>query len=310
MLPAGFAASGMGAGALCITCHNTRNGTEPTTGAFANCNPNGNTYLHEDGDPCGDTVNGPASAFSAPHGFAAQGDVFNGRNAYFAGTVGTPHLSKHANVENACVGCHMTVNPDGAHSFKIDSAKKAEVCANCHGNTSGEGLQAEVEDMLTTLSTKMGNKAKADLNTVVSGGGSYYVRAWDPVTDCYSTFCAAGTAHSNVQVNQIASGVQFAEIHGSAGLLITVPNAVTWQPVGSAGNCGAAITATVLQVQLGSVRNTSGACNAAGVNTIPATSVIVKAAWNYFLFEGDQSKGIHNPTFTVDTLWKTIQAVP
>lgn len=307
MLPSGYAAAGVGAGALCITCHNTRNGLKPATGAFASCTPNA-TYLHENGDPCGDTPNGPATAFSAPHAYAAQGDVLMGRNAYFMGPAGSPNLSKHANVEGACVGCHMTLNPDGSHSFKIESAKKAEVCSNCHGATTGEGLQAQVETLEATLAGKLGNRAKMLLNATLPTG--YYIRAWDPVTDCYSTYCASGTVPSNVLITQGASTVEFAEIHGSSGLLITVPNAITWQPVGANGNCGSAITATTLQVQLGSVRNTAGACNAAGTNTIPASDVMIKAAWNYFLFEGDASKGIHNPTFVVNGLWNTIQAVP
>ncbi|MFO0588278.1 MAG: cytochrome c3 family protein [Polyangiaceae bacterium] len=311
MLPAGFQAKGMGAGALCITCHNTRNGTEPTTGTFANCNPNGNTYLHEDGDSCGDTVNGPATGFSAPHSYAAQGDVFNGRNAYFAGAAGTPHLSKHASIEGTCAGCHMEYNPKGPHTFTIEAADKAEVCANCHGATSGEGLQAQVEDLLANLSNKMGNNLSATLNGVVNGGASYYLRAWDPVTDCYSTFCAAGTAPSNVTVSQLASKITFEENHGQIGLILTLPSNVSWQPVNGAGNCGAQISSNVLHVQLGSVRNTlSNTCNSAGALIVPATSPVVKAGWNYFLFEGDSSKGIHNPSFTVDTLWKTIQAVP
>ena len=45
LLPGGFIANGVGRGAQCITCHNSRNG-EPVSGG-------GNPTLHEDGDITG-----------------------------------------------------------------------------------------------------------------------------------------------------------------------------------------------------------------------------------------------------------------
>lgn len=307
ILPAGYAASGMGAGALCMMCHNTRNGIEPTTGSWANCNPVGNTYLHEDGDPCGDHALGPASQYSSPHAYAAQSDVFNGRNAYFVGTAGTPHLSKHANVEEACAGCHMKLNPDGLHAFKIDPAKKAELCANCHGNTSGEGLKAQIESLLAQLETKIGSNIMTALNAIADPGvTSYYVRAWDPVTDCYSSTLATV---SDVPIDQDATDVSITEIHGQQGVIITLPSPVniTW----SDGSCPPGVTpppdgpwSGPVYAQLGSVKDSTNA------NVIPLTSPIIKAGWNYYLIEGDASFGVHNPSFAVDVLWNSIQALP
>ena len=90
----------MGAGAVCISCHNSRNGGyngNAVTGATPTA------YLHEDSDPIGSN---PASAsatasiwarrsprtLGGPHD-AAQGDVFEGHNAYFLGDQ-TPMISR------------------------------------------------------------------------------------------------------------------------------------------------------------------------------------------------------------------------
>ncbi len=305
VLPAGFSASGMGSGALCMMCHNTRNGVEPTSGSWANCNPQGNTYLHEDNDPCGDHPLGPATQYGAPHAYAAQSDVFNGRNAYFMGTAGTPHLSKHANVEEACVGCHMKLNPDGLHSFKIDPAKKGELCANCHGNTNGEGLKAQIESLLAQLEAKIGANIQSQLNAIADPGvTSYYVRAWDPVSDCYSSSLSS---ISDVAIDLDATQVDITEIHGQQGVVISLPSSVNI--IWSDGSCTSGYPpdgpwSGPVYAQLGSVKDATNA------NVIPLTDPIIKAGWNYFLIEGDGSFGVHNPSFAIETLWNSIQNLP
>ena len=147
LLPSGFQMTGVGKGALCITCHNSRNGAQ----AAPSGTPVKLTYLHEDGQ----TYNGGnPTGFSAPHQ-ACQGDVFAGRNAYFMGNT-LPQISRHAAVEDTCVGCHMALNPvthlsHGAaavssHLFRIEG-NLTPFCSNCHGSDSvnGEGIQSSVE---------------------------------------------------------------------------------------------------------------------------------------------------------------------
>jgi hypothetical protein len=238
--------------------------------------------------------------------------VLMGRNAYFAGPAGSPNLSPHANVEGACTGCHMTNNPDGQHVFTIDPLKKAEVCANCHGNTSGEALQGEVEMMLETLGTKMGNHV-GDLIAGAPVNGDYYVRAWDETSDCYSAAsCTSPTtlAPTNVHISgNAATSVAFTEIHGQGGVIITLTTPITWTKVGT--GCSGDVTSNKIYAQLGSIRTALETCGGAKApNVVPTTDVVIKAAWNYFLFEADSGKGIHNPSFAVDTLWNTINAVP
>src|SRR5207248_2207038 len=110
LLPGGFAGYGMGKGALCLSCHNSRNGAQTGSSTL--------TYLHEDGEKYNA---GNPTGYSAPHQ-ACQGDVFEGRNAYFMGTT-LPAVSRHSAVEDTCVGCHMQLQ---AKTFKEQGADVTE----------------------------------------------------------------------------------------------------------------------------------------------------------------------------------------
>jgi hypothetical protein len=140
-LPAGFAADSVGKGAMCITCHNSRNGEAS----------NGEITLHEDGDPNWGTL----TSFSAPHE-ACQGDVLMGRNAYFVTGVRSPH--SQTPVDNTCVTCHMVLTPappelsiegNGTnHFFKADTS----ICANCHQFTA-DSIQAAGRQQIDAIQT-------------------------------------------------------------------------------------------------------------------------------------------------------------
>jgi formate-dependent nitrite reductase cytochrome c552 subunit len=160
MLPAGFQAIGVGNGALCITCHNSRNGEftygTPTvyTGQFG---------LHEDGDvlwgaaPAWKDADKTLGGYAAPHE-AAQGDVLLGRNGYFVQGV----RAGHADIGDSCVTCHMKLSKAPTnltsatasnHTFKAS----AEICADCHGEAvpNAEHLATAIEAELQALKTAM-----------------------------------------------------------------------------------------------------------------------------------------------------------
>ncbi len=296
-LPGGFAGYGMGKGALCLTCHNSRNGAQ--TGSVTL------TYLHEDGE----TYNGGnPTGYSAPHQ-AAQGDVFTGHNAYFmAGLL--PMTSKHAAVEDTCVGCHMKLNPVSylshgtptaeGHLFRIAKSDEATLCANCHGATvDGEGIQASVEANLGALATKMGNAAMSKVNAIA--GGNVNVVAYDASTDLYSSSKTLLTI--NVATNPVTS-VALEEIHGQIGLVLTLTTPVAIQFVDSSNNpVGAPKSMATFGVQLGSLKD--GQATPAALYAL--TGNFVRAGWNYFLVEGDQSLGLHNPTFVQTVLASTLK---
>ncbi len=159
LLPAGFQANGVGRGALCITCHNSRNG-EAVAGS-------GVVALHEDNSTTfGTQVSGTANSYAAPHD-AAQGDVLMGRNAYFV----TGQRSKHSFLADACVTCHLQKAPtdpslgyppniEGAgtnHTFAIvnDPTRPAAdqinaLCHQCHSFTG-----TDIQNSFTTSYNQM-----------------------------------------------------------------------------------------------------------------------------------------------------------
>jgi hypothetical protein len=181
LLPSGFQANGVGRGALCITCHNSRNGG---VGAFENAV----ATVHEDGDP----NFGALTAYSGPHE-ACQGDVLMGRNAYYfsSSVVGEdlnlPRFNKvpqigqrsaHSFLADACVTCHVQKTPpdptfgyppdaDGAgtnHSFNIvtDPTRPAAdqinaLCSQCHGGFNGVGVQSSFDGAYKQLLIAAGN---------------------------------------------------------------------------------------------------------------------------------------------------------
>ncbi len=319
-LPAGFRVAGWGKGALCATCHNTRNGAQ------ASPNQNTKTYLHEDletytGDPAG---SGNPISFSAPH-TASQADVVAGRNAYFMGA-SLPMISRHAAIEDVCVGCHMknqpktftshgTQAPKG-HLFRIQHSDLLVLCSKCHGEdqVNGEGIQASIETGLANLEAKIGAAAKAKINDNTINAGVRWVRAFNVATDLYSSTDPDGSSGSqlapanvtfDVNTNPVVS-VGLEEGHGQIEfhLTLTNPITITWSD-------NSVTTTSEFGVQLGSLQlsNTTTASLQTplyGVSTSkgprPGTSKMVRACWNFFLIEADDSKGIHNPTFAQQVL--------
>ena len=159
-LPAGFAALGVGKGAQCIVCHNTRNGGITTAG---------DSYLHEDNDP----QFGALSSYAAPH-VPAQGDVLTGHNAYFmpasGGAFGTTNYSPHARITDSCVQCHMVRSLPPAllsdygntnHTFLAS----LDICTKCHGIDSGLAgklqmdTQAALDQLLSNIQTAIATQA-------------------------------------------------------------------------------------------------------------------------------------------------------
>jgi len=113
----GYQVKGAGAGAVCMVCHNTRNGQR------------------------GDFIN--TASVGGPHA-PVQTDLFMGLNAYFVGAGGS--FSKHAAVGDTCVGCHMKLHPDTLaptntnHTFAVDSS----ICKECHGeDVNTEALEGQ-----------------------------------------------------------------------------------------------------------------------------------------------------------------------
>ncbi|MCL4557178.1 MAG: carboxypeptidase regulatory-like domain-containing protein, partial [Deltaproteobacteria bacterium] len=160
MVAAGFTVQSAGAGAVCMQCHNTRNNLH-----------NESVSLTAYGQP-----------YVAPH-TPSQTDILMGQNSYFTGITGTTtiYVSKHANIADTCVTCHMTYNPNGSsmHVWTINPQDKGALCQNCHGSgVTGDGLQTEVQGLLNQLEAKLGGDVAAAISFSMSAsGGSYTVWA-------------------------------------------------------------------------------------------------------------------------------------
>ena len=163
-LPGGFTATGVGRGAICITCHNSRNG-EKVTGA-------GNATLHQDGDPNW----GSLTTYSGPHE-ACQGDVLMGYNAYFVGN--GIYRSPHSLIVDTCTNCHMEQTPPPALlSYALggtnhDFSASINICVKCHSTNEALGpmLQATVKSELELLQDSI-STAIVTRNTVTDFRGN------------------------------------------------------------------------------------------------------------------------------------------
>ncbi len=262
MVAAGFTVQSVGAGAVCMQCHNTRNN------------------LHNDSV----SLTAYGSPYVAPH-TPSQTDVLMGQNSYFTGITGTAtiYVSKHANIADTCVTCHMTYNPNGSamHVWTINPQDKGSICENCHGvGVTGDGLQTEVAGLLSQLETKLGGEVAAAISFSMSAsGGSYTVWA----------------GNQQVTGASITSAV-FTEVHGQQGYLLIDNNGVSY-PAAALG----AITATT---------GTPGPIFWINDAANPITTTIVESGWNYALVNGDGSLGIHNPTYVLTILDNTLGQLP
>lgn len=241
VLPAGFRAVGVGLGAQCMTCHNTRNGAI--------------------------TWNAPdPRRYTAPH-TAAQADVLMGKNAFFVPPAEAT-ISPHATfIGDACVTCHVRFNKE-SHTFKAPPG----VCIRCHGaDVTAARVKSSIETLLHEVEKAVAARVMAAKDRIA------VIRNWDPQTDRY-------TDNFKVDPAQIVS-VNLVEIHGQQGLKFNLRTGGAWYS------------------QLGSV------ADAAGKPVFATSDPIVRAGWNFFLIEGDDSFGVHNPRFARTVLLATLDAL-
>ena len=271
LLPAGFQARNVGKGAICIVCHNTRNGTH-------------NNAV-------------PPTSYSAPH-VAAQGDVLMGENAYL---VSTGHRSPHASITDSCVRCHMEVTPPPAElSYQLAGTNHAfkaslDICSSCHSDVlDAEAFQTSYKDHLVELGLKIGQYMTNKLPAKVT------VKDYSPHTYNNAEYDVKSAAVV-IDKSNIAS-VEPVELHGQIAFLFKLKQEVsfTYTPTGQTPHT---MSLAQLEVQLGDITTD-------GTKVLIATGdILVEVGWNYFLIHGDASKGIHNPAFVEDVLTSSIEAL-
>jgi hypothetical protein len=185
MMPDGTTVTNAGLGAVCLECHQNRNGS--ATNQLANYPLGKNTWFG--GSSMG--------AHDNP-----QGDMIEGLNAFTYGQ-NIPSSPHKDSVENLCVGCHMqtlsATDPGlylaGGHTWNMfynvvtngvtNTVDAVGACFGCHGaitsfnfptadyNGDGviEGVQTEVQHLLDKLSTMLPNSTyQANSNNYVADG--------------------------------------------------------------------------------------------------------------------------------------------
>ena len=183
-LPEGTIVTDVGKGALCMTCHHSRNGS--ATNNVAKYRLNQATWAGGLG--------------FGPHDSTA-GDMVEGVNAITYGKV-IPSGSHSAVIPDVCVGCHMqpvaTTHPAfgkaGGHTYSMtydvvnagvtNTVDLVDTCVKCHGPIEGfnfarkdydgdgviDGVQTEVQHLLDKLSRLLPNSTyRADGNYVADG---------------------------------------------------------------------------------------------------------------------------------------------
>jgi hypothetical protein len=133
---AGFGAESVGAGAVCMQCHNSRRSFNVTQQR-------------------------------APHE-PSQADIFLGKNLQTFDQGSYP-VSPHASVPDTCVGCHMADREGqamvGGHTFEVradNGVENLNACASCHqgletfnrtayGDFDGDGIVAGIQDEVEGL---------------------------------------------------------------------------------------------------------------------------------------------------------------
>jgi hypothetical protein len=288
MTAGGFAAIGLGRGAVCVACHNSRNGK------------------HDDTVQATDPV--APVAFGTPHD-GPMSDVLLGVNAYFV----TPgQRGGHSYIADTCATCHMELTPPPAdlsfqgtgtnHTFKADLT----ICSNCHGAFDGGSLQSTTTASLASLAKSIANAAMTKLNNGTTGI-VLWVRGQDPATN-YFTSSASGT--SNVTFDTSTNPITTASLVNASTFQITLQTAVatpTWFNGTTAATGPATIKTFNVSVSALKVDNAGAAGNlaffpgsptgAAGSTASGTPGTLFKALWNFGLLTNDQSLGVHNPAF-------------
>jgi predicted CXXCH cytochrome family protein len=253
--------TGVGEGAVCMACHNTRNGEH------------------------NDFVPAPTS-YSGPHA-PAQTDVMYGFNAYFMPRY-TP--SKHLAIADTCATCHVKIPTAGQtlvqqtanHSFKPDKT----VCATCHSKlVTGEPLQAAVAMQLDDLKATIAGQVKGLVVASQAVNGKIAVRAWQPTLDVYSS-----AKDPTIDLADAPTSVELTSIHGSFGFILHMPKAV--QAVWTTG-----ATESIVNVYVAGGDMVTKPASGTATKLVAADSTVAKSVWNYQLLTNDGTKGIHNPTF-------------
>jgi hypothetical protein len=273
MLMAGFRVQNAGQGALCMLCHNGRNGVRnDTTTAFPNAVVNTGSSAH--------VVQSIATAHDA-----TQAEVLAGENAFFIAHDGNSKSKHLTYLKNSCADCHVNIaGPSGSksaygpnHTFKVDGT----ICATCHSQTAAQVLavQDQFDAAMAAASTAIGNAALKALQNAVASAPTATIKVGTVTKPVSAISAIAGPTSS-----------------GTSSLKFTFNDTTP------------ATTATASLTSITWVANLPTGATA-GDPAFSLTGLLARGIWNYYGLATDGSRGVHNPTFTLTVLANTKTAI-
>ncbi|HEX5054833.1 MAG TPA: carboxypeptidase regulatory-like domain-containing protein [Planctomycetota bacterium] len=200
-LMAGFTAYGLGHGATCIVCHNSRRGSAESA---INSTPD-----------------------RAPHG-GTQGDVLMGENLFFVTAGGR---GPHSLISNTCTKCHMALTPPPAEfSYELSGTNhtfmaSTSICAECHGQFDANALQALTHDRVDALAAQIGSSIAKEIAFHTAAGRA--VRITGTVN--------GSSATTDVTAASVLGPITILDSHGRAAMNLTIDN-VLYEGVQINGN--------------------------------------------------------------------------
>jgi len=346
LLAAGFTAYGVGTGAVCMTCHNSR---RATAGSPLRDDAHwvqlkkysGNTNV-----PGGITYS--TAVTQGPHD-GPQADMLEGQNAFF---VTIPGAGGHATLDNTCNKCHMelskaplpispeAVNSTGTnHTFLADP----DVCSNCHGSSfipqtgmtggdapspnfmvdgalmpvTSKNVQTQISGLLTQLVTAMGNGYQRLMGKAL------------PITLPPNNANPSSNPQGcgSVQITN-AGQIQSVTWNSSTSLTIVYNTGTVsgtcvgaspgYLPGTSTSTNKITVTPNVANTDAGATNlyllsltgSTTGPTGGASAYNGPGNDgALLKASWNRGQVNNDASLGVHNHAFEANALQNAIMAV-
>jgi hypothetical protein len=168
-LIAGFTATDVGRGAICMTCHNSRRGLRN--------DDNFNTEIY-----------GTSEASRAPH-LGPQADMIMGQNFYLVDVGQRANHSKASKVQDTCVTCHMEATPpppDLAYSLGGTNHTfyaSPTICQSCHPGLDAADFQGPIEEKMHELETALESSFYNFFEAQTEAGNAIDVGGQATITD-------------------------------------------------------------------------------------------------------------------------------
>ncbi len=168
-LIAGFTATDVGRGAICMTCHNSRRGLR-----------NDDTFNSE--------IYGTSEASRAPH-LGPQADFLMGQNFYLVDVGQRANHSKASKVQDTCVTCHMEATPPPPDlAYQLGGTNHTfypspTICQNCHTNLTASNIQGPVEEQMHELEAQIESSFYNFFDDQIAAGNTIAVGSQATITD-------------------------------------------------------------------------------------------------------------------------------